>query len=58
MVVAKSGLEAVFSVLLSYIYENGVPAILVAGWIAHYMVRIWRRPDSAWFMRRSCLGGL
>jgi len=42
MVVAKSGLEAVFSVLLSYIYENGIPALLVIGWIATYLARIWR----------------
>jgi hypothetical protein len=42
MVVAKSGLEAVFSVLLNYIYENGIPAILVIGWIGTYLARIWR----------------
>jgi hypothetical protein len=36
-------LEAVWSVLLTYIYEQGVFGIIAVGWIAFYLIDVWRR---------------
>ncbi|MGB7161536.1 MAG: hypothetical protein WBD40_25985 [Tepidisphaeraceae bacterium] len=35
-------LQAVWSVLLTYVYETGLIGILVIAWIARYLLRTWR----------------
>jgi hypothetical protein len=37
-----AGLEAVWSVLLTYIYEAGVVGAIALAWVGHYLWRAWR----------------
>lgn len=38
----RTGLEAVWSVLLTYVYESGVVGGLVLAWIGAFLWRVWR----------------
>lgn len=39
---SSAHIEAVYSVLLSYIYDNGVVSIIVVGWIGRFLYKIWQ----------------
>ena len=38
---AKRGLDAVFSVLLTYVFETGLLGALVVAWVGYYLLRVW-----------------
>jgi hypothetical protein len=35
-------IDAVFSVLLTYVYETGLVGMGVVGWLGYYLLRVWR----------------
>jgi hypothetical protein len=35
-------LEAIWSVLLTYVYETGIVGLLVMGWLAGLLIRVWK----------------
>jgi hypothetical protein len=40
---ASAGLDAVFSVLLTYAFETGVLGALALVWVGHWLLRVWRQ---------------
>jgi len=45
LVSSTAGLDAVWSVLLTYLYETGLAGILVVGAIGFYLFRVWRASE-------------
>ncbi|HEY7118509.1 MAG TPA: hypothetical protein VH475_18105 [Tepidisphaeraceae bacterium] len=37
-----AGIDAVFSVLLTYVYETGLVGLLVVAWVGGYLLRVWK----------------
>jgi hypothetical protein len=38
---STAGLDAVYSVLLTYVYETGVVGAAAVVWVGHYLLRVW-----------------
>jgi hypothetical protein len=38
---ASHGLDAVFSVLLTYVFETGLLGALVVAWVGYFLLRVW-----------------
>jgi hypothetical protein len=38
---STAGLDAVYSVLLTYVYETGLLGAMAVVWVAHYLLRVW-----------------